>query len=333
MGLLSNMLHDRFQYCDSVDIQSADGKFVKSIRIEGYPGKSGQVNYGDYVFLYLKNSKFLTVTDFHEVQESLTSQSAELFYIAKPESVKSNILGYGSQVLLKSAQGTYLSVENDKLSATSKTEQPKSIFTIQQTSDRISGLIVNKVNMKLSYGDAIKIQHINTKACLHSHELYYKTGSKRYQVTCFDGRDDNDWFIIEGATDQVAGQVCYNQIVRLRHERHGQYLYSTDTDKSPTTAQNEVSASCEGVENFNVSNSVWRIVPGTNVTDVTENVEANQPFRLEHLETDKFLHSHPFYFYIGHGLTKQQEVTCYPRNQDTNDDWSVFEVRGKCYVN
>ncbi|KAL0485941.1 hypothetical protein AKO1_006713 [Acrasis kona] len=187
-----------------------------------------------------------------------------------------------------------------------------------------------KPNTKLYFGDVIKLKHINTKNCLHSHEANYQEGSKNFQVTAYHNRDDNDWFVVEGTNASVSGQVRYNQTVRLRNESHGQYLYSSSKYRSPVSNQQEVCTCIDGLHEYNPGHSTWKFLSGTNCKDMPEHVEVNQPLRLVHNETGSMLHSHPgFNFNIGWGLLRQQEVTCYPPTQDTNNDWILFEIRGK----
>lgn len=56
-------------------------------------------------------------------------------------------------------------------------------------------ILIKKMNLfdiPIRYGVPIKLINISTGRALHSHSFNLETGSHSQEVTCFDGRDDND---------------------------------------------------------------------------------------------------------------------------------------------
>ena len=43
----------------------------------------------------------------------------------------------------------------------------------------------------------LRLIHISTNCALHSHDIKYKSFPRQQEVTCFSGRDDNDFWIIQ----------------------------------------------------------------------------------------------------------------------------------------
>ena len=177
----------------------------------------------------------------------------------------------------------------------------------------------------LCYGARIKMRHVETGCRLHSHPHYYPEGSNQQQVTCFEGSDDNDWWLIKAEHDGEAksGTVNDGAIIRLEHCETNRNLHSHEIS-SAVTGQGEVSCYGHGDANDN-----WRV-------DYDEG--PNDAFRLQHVNTagggdGHYLHSHGLK-YPDWGFD-QQEVTNYA-GKDDNDLWVVcekkaaeFEFKGK----
>ena len=100
-------------------------------------------------------------------------------------------------------------------------------------------------------GNFIKIMHVNTKHFLHSHNIKYATGSHQQEVTCFNNINDanNCWEIISEHK-----KIHNEAIIRLKHRETGHYLHSHNTQKSPSSHQQEVTCFWERDDN-----DCWRV--------------------------------------------------------------------------
>ena len=168
----------------------------------------------------------------------------------------------------------------------------------------------------LFYGQKIKMRHVETGCRLHSHPHNYPEGSNQQQVTCFEGSDDNDWWLIKAEHDGEAksGTVNDGAIIRLEHCETNRNLHSHEIS-SAVTGQGEVS--CYGEDGEGDSNDNWRVLYRQG---------PDNAFRLQHVNTadsGHFLHSHDLK-YPDWGFD-QQEVTNYA-GRDSNDLW-VVEAR------
>ncbi|WP_028049648.1 hypothetical protein [Cellulomonas sp. URHD0024] len=165
---------------------------------------------------------------------------------------------------------------------------------------------------RLSAGAVVKLSHVWTGLTLHSHALpYTHPGTDGLQqVTCFDGSDDNDRWSLVGPSAGVP--LAHGSVIRLRHQRTGRWLHSRSGVPSPVSHQQEVSAADDG------SLDTWRVEleqPGPWL--------AGSRFRLVHVPTGTFLHSH-------HGSNPrftngQQEVSALG-TRDPDTWWTVLEI-------
>jgi hypothetical protein len=335
--MLSNLFGSKkpISYGDTLLIKTMNGKYLKvgqlgtvnvkdiglPFRIEGYFGKTGNVGYSHYVFLLTHNEKFLTADEDGTIRaDSLTAQQWELFKLVSPEDKGNQLLEYGSQVAFQTAHDKYLSV-TDNLTAHTNTVGPHEIFTFEKSSEVIQyDIRKKKPSLTLCYNDVFKLQHVQTKCVLHSHLFNYKTGSQCQQVTAYHKRDENDWFQVLPIGGET-GPISFNSVVRIKHLNSGKFLYSSAGFQSPASNQQEVCC-----KDANDGNERWRIIGMPN-----GKIEACNVIQLVHVNTGFKLHSHNISFYFGMGFEQQQEVTCYGL-YDNNDDWTIIEIRGKCYM-
>lgn len=77
------------------------------------------------------------------------------------------------------------------------------------------------------FGARLRLQHAATGLHLHSHLSYYP-GTADQLVTCFAGHSENDFWVVQPATDSAArsGPVPHGALVRLRHAATGLHLCS-----------------------------------------------------------------------------------------------------------
>ena len=64
-------------------------------------------------------------------------------------------------------------------------------------------------NWRVEYeGDRFRLIHVATDHSLHSHSLMFDLGNgdSQQEVSCFEGRDDNDWWTVEQVVEEAP--VC-----------------------------------------------------------------------------------------------------------------------------
>ena len=135
---------------------------------------------------------------------------------------------------------------------------------------------------KIQCGDKIRIEHMNTKRNLHSHE-HSSPVSNRQEVSCFgdDGEGDtaDNWFIV--CKDAIKGEpITGKTLFYLKHEETNKYLY---TDKGsmftnrncrnwPIVGQAEISAA-----NNKNKNALWKFQFYASF-DVSDEIDDNDEF-------------------------------------------------------
>lgn len=171
----------------------------------------------------------------------------------------------------------------------------------------------------ISYGAPIKLKHRKTGQVLHSHEINYMGGSRQQEVTCYGGRDDNDWWIVkgpdgEGINAEIGTPVLSNDVIRLEHLATSRNLHSHEGPYSPSSNQGEVTA--YGTNGKGDNNDNWTLI--------IHNQGSGHPWhsthfvKFIHVGTNRALHSHK-----GHKTaSEQQEVTTF----DESADDSLWQV-------
>lgn len=173
-------------------------------------------------------------------------------------------------------------------------------------------------------GDTIKLIHRQTRKALHSHSAVYRHDgtSGQQQVTCYDGADPNDYWLVKpphGSNDfDNRGAVLHHDsIIRLEHRNTRKNLHSHPGFRSPLTGQQEVTA--YGYDGVGDTKDDWRIVLQGDRT-----WRALQEIRLIHVETKAALHSSPGCAHDQY-TAGQQEVSGYSE-RDENDVWVAIIV-------
>jgi len=117
----------------------------------------------------------------------------------------------------------------------------------------------------------------------------------------------------------VSQQVTCGSVVKLMNQNHKIRLHSHDVKYGSGSGQQSVT----GTEQQEDVNSHWAIKGPEDHSYCKrgEPVECGQKIRLEHLTTNRNLHSHHF----SSPLTSQQEVSAFGESGtgDTGDVWSV----------
>ncbi|KAL6450441.1 PMT1 Dolichyl-phosphate-mannose--protein mannosyltransferase 1 [Candida maltosa Xu316] len=168
-----------------------------------------------------------------------------------------------------------------------------------------AGLQGNKIpkdiTEQVGLGSVVTIRHIATQGgYLHSHDHFYKTGSKQQQITLYPHLDSNNKWLIEPYNGTVYNETFVPLIngmkIRLKHVNTGRRLHSHD-EKPPVSERDwQKECSCYGYEGFGGdSNDDW-------VVEIVENrskqgdaqtfVKAiNTVFRLRHAMSGNYLFS------------------------------------------
>lgn len=184
--------------------------------------------------------------------------------------------------------------------------------------------LVANPTRQIRYGDKIRLIHLSTGQALHSHVLNnsHPGSSNQQQVTAFDGRDSNDFWIVKprhgiGLRSKLGHPIWGNDILRLEHVNTGRNLHSHSGVPSPLSGQQEITAF--GRDGNGDTNDNWQII----VLNDGLWLE-NERFRLLHINTKVTLHSH-----AGHNdpqfTAAQQEVTGYT-GRDENDFWMAEHI-------
>merc|ERR1711865_1173085 len=95
-------------------------------------------------------------------------------------------------------------------------------------------------------GSSVRLQHIDTKFHVHSHEVAWGSGSRQQSVTAHKSEADRNslWLVTEGssATPCVVGEpMKCGSVVRLKHGSTSKHLHS-HLFKAPLSGNQEVSA-------------------------------------------------------------------------------------------
>jgi hypothetical protein len=296
----------------------------ETFRLEGYFGKRDTVHYGDYLFLRSFHGLFIRVTDESKMEAKFKETSLwETFRIVDPKDVNSNAaITYNSRIALETSYLRYICSENQIITAEKFLVKEYCEFKILKSSYNITGFKCQHDVMpskSIFFHDVIKLKHVKTGNVLHSHNLRYIGGSQLQQVTCYDKRDDNDWWYIEPLDDRI-GQLFPNSKIRLKHLATQKYLRTKVGILSPRTKQQEVSCHEKGSEGYDI----WNI---DRYGEEKSPIEAGEEIRLYNELSERNLHSHPYKFTAEKNY-KQQEVTAYDL-VDENDKWKICEVRGR----
>ena len=179
----------------------------------------------------------------------------------------------------------------------------------------------------IRYRSLVKLIHESTGQALHSHSLplYHPGSSGQQQVTCYGGADSNDYWRVKAphGYDEFAKKglrIATGSVLRLEHYETRKNLHSHDTNRSPVSGQQEISAF--GTDGSGDTNDNWRV----DLQDGGDWLDG-QLVRLVHVNTGAALHSHKGIEHPSY-TAGQQEVTGYSeRNRD--DLWRALLVRGK----
>ncbi|KAF0974242.1 hypothetical protein FDP41_006852 [Naegleria fowleri] len=178
-------------------------------------------------------------------------------------------------------------------------------------------------NIKVTCGSIVKLRHKGMNCRLHSHAVKYGSGSGQQSVTCFPGEgDENSYWVIKGAysADKKGEDSCPHGTVlktgltvRLEHAQTGGRLHS-HLHLSPLSRQQEVSC-YEGQD----TGDNWIVEL---VSSSSNALEKGDSFRLKHVDTGKYLHSHNMQY--GNPIPGQLEVTCVG-SSNSNTIWVAEE--------
>lgn len=153
---------------------------------------------------------------------------------------------------------------------------------------------------RVTSGSVIKLRNEAHGAQLHSHKVNYGSGSQQQSVTGFSaGEDANDYWLVQ-SFDRVAKSahvhgrpILRGDTVILRHMATGMWLHSHH-HASPLSHNQEVSCYAHKDDG--------------NFWEVQGDFMRNEPVRLKHVTTEKFLSMQPQRY--GNPIPNQHEVAC-----------------------
>lgn len=174
---------------------------------------------------------------------------------------------------------------------------------------------------EVTIGSVIKLQHDRLKIRLHSHQITYGSGSGQQSVTGFPGGDDaNSYWAVrcpaKPTGDCLTGGVVRDgAMLRLQHVGTRRWLHS-HMHASPLSNNMEVSA--YGDDSQSDTGDNWRLeIEGRGSVWLKD-----QKVRLQHADTDAYLHSHNKQF--GQPIAGQHEVCAIDRKTPENV-WKATE--------
>ncbi|PNW73764.1 hypothetical protein CHLRE_13g571750v5 [Chlamydomonas reinhardtii] len=174
-------------------------------------------------------------------------------------------------------------------------------------------------NLVVTCGSTIKLQHVATKARLHSHQVAYSRGSQQQSVTGFpDGDDGNSLWLVQGPASEpcVPGApLRKGSKLRMLHVSTRKWLHS-HLYQSPLSNNQEVSAfgtdtQTDGGDNWVLEwegkGKLWK---------------QNTKVRFKHVDTNAYLYSHDAKY--GNPIAGQFEV-CAMASKNKNAEWVAAE--------
>ncbi|KAL6943641.1 hypothetical protein ACO0OE_003532 [Hanseniaspora uvarum] len=220
------------------------------------------------------------------------------------------LLGIPVIIYLLSFQAHFATLVNDSDGA--------SLLTSEYRAELKGNSIPKDIIKNVGYGSVISIKHVNTRGgYLHSHDIFYTTGSEQQQLTLYPHIDTNNDFIVEKYNETTVPLTKFEPLkngdkIRLRHVNTHKRVHSHD-HKPPVSSQADwqYEASAYGFENFEGDPNDDFIVEidqkastAGESRDVVNAIETK--FRLRHAMTGCLLFSHPVVL----PENNQQEVTC-----------------------
>lgn len=199
-----------------------------------------------------------------------------------------------------------------------------------------------KFSKSVHYHDVLTIQHKDTDAFLHSHDMVYplryengRISSNLQQVTCVydqNGKEINDtnshWEIIP-TKDITNNQAVYtNDVVRLRHVGTGGYLLTHDV-ASPLLSTNEEFVVVHGAiaeQRYNETLFRLRYAEAGNSGKQKRVQVKNKatPLRIVHVDTVVAMWTHDDEL-LPEWALEHQEVSGNKKVQDTENTW-IFDL-------
>eukprot|EP00899_Mesostigma_viride_P022556 jgi/Mesvir1/3485/Mv11976-RA.1 len=175
---------------------------------------------------------------------------------------------------------------------------------------------------QVTCGSAIKLQHVVSKAHLHSHEVNYGTGSGQQSVTGNTNEDDaNSLWLVFGPKDKECPQgkpFKNGDLVRLMHMKTRKWLHS-HRHQSPLSGGWEVS--CFGAPDSSDEGDLWKIEMESNPKSGYWDRDAR--LRLFHTGMQGYLSSSE-QVKFGAPIVGQQEVAI-GRDRSANTVWRATQ--------
>ncbi|KAJ3130402.1 hypothetical protein HK098_002631, partial [Nowakowskiella sp. JEL0407] len=207
-------------------------------------------------------------------------------------------------------------------------------FMSPEFQSTLKGNAIADTFKEVAFGSRIILRHSGTNGgYLHSHKLFYPSGSKQQQITCYPFRDENNDWIIKPMLENANGtwqekvvsefqRIKHGDVVRLEHFNTKKHLHSHDIRPSVTDNKDHNEVSAYGSPGFlGDTNDHWRIeIPNHDPKDPFVNAMQTK-FRLIHQNTGCKLFSHNVK--LPEWGSGQQEVTCIKGGRLTHILWRI----------
>lgn len=148
----------------------------------------------------------------------------------------------------------------------------------------------------VTFGSVIKLRHKSTGAYLHSHKVAWGSGSKQQSVTAMAADDDrNSYWVVKEGNDEAGKSL-------------GMCLHASVCECVFRVIKCQVLDTCDrGAAAFAAMHLHYVLSSLLETNHTGTPVECGSRIRLEHVTTNRNLHSHLFTA----ALSGQQEVSCF----------------------
>ncbi|CAL9736835.1 dolichyl-phosphate-mannose--protein mannosyltransferase 1 [Monosporozyma servazzii] len=184
--------------------------------------------------------------------------------------------------------------------------------------DLIGNDIPENIKAPVGLGSKVSLRHTGTYGgYLHSHEIFYTTGSKQQEVTLYPHNDINNEWTIELYSESGNPITNFTELVdgtKIRFLHHTQCRLHSHDHKPPVSENSDwqKEVSCYGYPGFGGdANDDWvvEIDKDKSEKDAQDSIKAiDTKFRIRHFMSGCYLFSHETQ--LPATSYKQQEVTC-----------------------
>ncbi|KAF5101995.1 hypothetical protein DV451_002018 [Geotrichum candidum] len=188
-----------------------------------------------------------------------------------------------------------------------------------------------KVVSPVGIGSFISLRHVKTNVYLHSHDEFYKSGSRQQQVTGYGYRDLNNIWFVENVSVSAGNPhtepfrpLSNEAYIKLKHLQSGRRLHTHDQRAPVTDNDYQYEVTAYGADGYPGDlNDLWQLeIVSTEPREGSSQKEwraLDTIVRLKHPLKKCYLFSHK----VKLPIIGQQEITCANNGIDVNSYWYV----------